>query len=731
MPKLTTITNNWTSGEFSPRLKGRSDIDQFNASADTLRNVVVLKHGGATLRPPLDYVGGIKVHSETARPVDFIFSRDDAYVLMFGHLTMQVIKNGAYIESSPGTRYEIATPYTQAQLEAIDWTQAADTMIITHGSVKTRRLRRFSDTLWVMDETPFSPGAMAETGHRAAITMAIDNVAVGSGRTLTAGANFFCDADEGRRISWAGGEATITAVGSAPAATATATVTTAFGSLSAAANTWLLEGSPLSECTPSDNDPVGKTITLTLNAGGWRTADVGKHVEINAGLVRITAVATDNETEATGKIVTELANSNGAPSDSWVLKGDAWNEFDGYPETCSFYEQRLWLANTSRYPQTKFGSRSGLYLDFTPGPTDDHAVTKTVSSDQVNPINFLCSAVALLAMGYGGEFEARGGIEKPITQQNMQIKLQSEWGSEPNVRPVTVGKTVLFAERGGKALRTFGPVVDGYDGADISVLSEHLLRDGLKCMTYERRPESVVWVVTRDGGLHALTLSPEQRVQAWASGLASGFVEWAVTIPENGRDSTYCLVRRTIGGQTKRYVERLNWDAERGWHDSRIYQTDSPAKATWDGFDHLIGQTVRAHADGIYVGEFVVDADGEITLPRTALTLSAGLGYDATIVARAPEVGTGTGTSQGQAMSTHSVKVRVLDTIGMRCNGDDLPVGKFGALLLDQPPQPFTGLLEVTNYGWDDGESPITLEQVWGYPWTVLALIRGFTVNQG
>lgn len=731
MPKLQVISNNWTAGEFSPRLKGRSDIQQFNASADLLRNVVVLRHGGVTLRPPLDFVGEVDDSNRTCRPLPFVYSRAAAYVLVFGHQTLEFIKNGAYIESSPGVRYQIATPYTEDQLAEIDWTHAADTMILMHGSVKTRRLRRFSDTLWVLDEAPFSPAAMAETGHRAAVTMTISNVAVGSGRTLTAGAAFFCDADVGRRISWGGGEALLTAVGGATSATAT--VTAAFGSASAAANSWLLDDSPMASLTVSAKDPVGAAVTLTLASAGWRVADIGKHVEVNNGLVKITGgVASDNDATASGVIVNELASTTAAPADAWVLKGDAWNAVDGYPETGSFHEQRLWMASTARFPQTVFGSRSGLYLDFTPGTADDSAVSKTAASDQVNPINFLCSTASLLAMGYEGEFESRGGVEKPITQSNMQIKLQSEWGSEPNVRPETVGKTVLYAERGGKALRTFGPQpVDGFDGTDISVFSEHLLRAGIKFLTYERRPESVAWVGTRDGKFAAFTISEEQNVKAWASCECAGAVEWAVTIPEEGRDSTYVLVRRTIDGVTRRYMERLNWDAEQGWHDSRVYQTAGVAQTTWGGFDHLVGETVRAHADGIHVGTFTVNASGEITLPRAALTLSAGLPYDAKIIARAPEVGTGTGTSQGQAMSTHNIKVRVLESIGMRCNGDDLPVGSFGPSLLDQAPQPFSGILEVTNYGWDDGESPVVLEQVWGYPWTVLALIRDFTVNQG
>ncbi len=66
----------------------------------------------------------------------------------------------------------------------------------------------------------------------------------------------------------------------------------------------------------------------------------------------------------------------------------------------------------------------------------------------------------------------------------------------------------------------------------------------------------------------------------------------------------------------------------------------------------------------------------------------------------------------------------------MTCQGLNIPVGIFGTGLLDQAPQPYTGLREITEVGWDL-DSMIELKQTQGYPWTVLALIRSLTVNVG
>ena len=38
---------------------------------------------------------------------------------------------------------------------------------------------------------------------------------------------------------------------------------------------------------------------------------------------------------------------------------------------------------------------------------------------------------------------------------------------------------------------------------------------------------------------------------------------------------------------------------------------------------------------------------------------------------------------------------------------------------------------DITDFGWAEGESTITIEQKQGYPMTVLAIIRDMTVNPG
>lgn len=729
MPRVQTITTNFTAGEFSPRLRGRVDLEKYNASAEELRNVVVLKQGGATIRPSLDWCGEVKASANATRLVPFVYSLTDAFILELGNLYLRVWTSaGLQVETSPGVPLEVVTPYTTAQLAAIDFTQGGDTLLLFHPDVPVQRLRRFSATSWALDAAPLDPAPLYEFGHASAtITLTLSAATVGSGRTVNASASLFAAADVGRTITAGAGLLRIT--GYTSATEVTGDISAAFSGTSLAAATWRLQGTPQTTNTPSAAGPVGTAITLTLSAAGWRTGDApGGFVEINGGLVRLTGLTSD--TIADGIVERELTGTTAAPADAWVLKFSAFNAFDGYPRTGTLLQQRLWLAGTRAAPLSLWGSRSGLFFDFLPGTLDDSAVYKTVDSDENNVIQYLANGWGtLIILTYGNEFDMRGGIEKPITQLNAQITKRSRWGSAA-CRPEEMGTDMAFVQRSSKAVRvlTQEKIEGGFAANEVSVFSEHLLASGVVALSFEQNPESVLWHATADGNLLALTYNGEQATAAYTSCSTDGVVEWLATVPAGDRDHTFALVRRTINGATKRYIERLNWTAPPG-QDSRK-QVTGAASATWAGFGHLEGKAVTVLADDIHVGSVTVSG-GSITLPRTATKVSAGLPYVATIKLQAPEIGTGTGTAQGQAMSTHSVQARFLNTIGCRVNDQIVAFQQFDGPLLDVAPTPFSGIKGIGEYGWEQGESPLTITQDLPYPWTVLSIIRGLTVNSG
>ena len=149
-------------------------------------------------------------------------------------------------------------------------------------------------------------------------------------------------------------------------------------------------------------------------------------------------------------------------------------------------------------------------------------------------------------------------------------------------------------------------------------------------------PDTVLWAVRSDGTLLGLTYNREQEVIAWHrhdTGDGDEF-EDVVCIPEGDEDAVYVLVKRTVNGATKRYIERFlsreieDVDADAWFVDSGL-EYDGAAATVIAGLDHLVGRTVQVLADGLPQGPFIVGLTGEITLDTAASNVKAGLPIEA------------------------------------------------------------------------------------------------------
>src|SRR5207245_5783716 len=90
-------------------------------------------------------------------------------------------------------------------------------------------------------------------------------------------------------------------------------------------------------------------------------------------------------------------------------------------------------------------------------------------------------------------------------------------------------------------------------------------------MAYQETPDSVIWIPREDGLLIGLTfvpsLNPDQQVYAWHQHTTDGSFEHVACVPEGTEDAAYFVVKRTVNGQTQRYIERM---ASRAVSDVRL-----------------------------------------------------------------------------------------------------------------------------------------------------------------
>ena len=749
MPKIHQLQSNFSAGELSPKAAGRVDIARYPSAAKRMENVISAALGGARKRSGTQYIGAAKYADKKARLIPYIIDRDNAYMIEVGDLYMRFFKpDGTQI----GAPYEIVTPYTEAYAARLDYAQGENEMYLFDNAIYPHRLRTFGDSKWDVSEAPFTTTPFAEQGDYPAAALTLSANTLGTGRTMTAGAAVFLASDVGRAITQNAGLFVITAF--TDTTHVTGEVKALFDGTAISSGTWNLDSSPQTTLTPTDATPVGVSTTLTLAADGWRAGDVGKFVSVNGGLVKILSYT--DALNVDGVVVKELSSTVSAPGLAWTLESSAWNATNGYPRTGALHEQRLIVGGTLANPQTIFASRLGELLDFTKGVLDDDAFTFTLASTQANPINYITSARRLLINTYGGEYSMQGGQEKPITPTNVQVKVQSPHGAA-NIKPVQVGKETLFVQRALRKLRAMGYdyAEDGYKSPDITTLAEHITETGIAGIAFQQEPEPILWAWLNNGRLVSCSLDRELDMIAFNRHEIGGAVESVAVMPAGDREQTWLIVRRVVNGTVKRLIERLQPD----WYP--IYGTTSPdsntfpieeqplswgfqldcavtadnasGTATW-AVAHLPNETVRVLADGVDMGEFTVAA-GNVVLPRTAKRVLIGKMFSPTVELLTPEIPGGTGTSQGNAMSTSEFLVRVYNTLGLTINGTLVIPGRaYAPDQLDMAPELFSGENAdkgTTLIGWDKGRADITLSQDAPFPWHVLATIRTLTVNSG
>src|SRR6516162_2751233 len=99
------IQTSFNSGEWSPALNARVDIQKYHSGAALLRNFFVDYRGGATTRPGTKFIQQAK--SNTVRLIPFQASFTVTYMLEFGPGYIRFYNNGAPV-------YESATSITAA-----------------------------------------------------------------------------------------------------------------------------------------------------------------------------------------------------------------------------------------------------------------------------------------------------------------------------------------------------------------------------------------------------------------------------------------------------------------------------------------------------------------------------------------------------------------------------------------------------------------------------------------
>jgi len=209
-------------------------------------------------------------------------------------------------------------------------------------------------------------------------------------------------------------------------------------------------------------------------------------------------------------------------------------------------------------------------------------------------------------------------------------------------------------------------------------------------------------------------------------------------------DQVWLVVRRTINGVTKRYVEFIEDEFDDDDLTVDAYMVDGglsrddTATTSISGLLHLAGEFVDVLADGVVVDDVQVSVGGVVTLVDAAEKVHVGLHYDSDFQGMRLEIPSRSGSTQGRNKRIDHIVLRLNATLGLSFGPDEQSLENLGpkllpaSLRLDTVATPFTGDIEVAfDAGWET-HGEVFIRQDRPLPFTLVALLPALqTADRG
>lgn len=695
MSDLKLMQPSFTSGEISPALYARVDLAKYRAALKSALNVFVHPHGGVSNRAGLEFCEEVKISANPTRLLPFQFGLDQSYGVEIGNIYFRVLKDGSYILNATTVAITSVTNANPGVFTAAAHGFLAGQDIYVSGFSRAdlagRRLYVFSPTTNTF-QLKDAFGNLIDTTTWGALGAGSANAFIETATPYSSADLFdICATQEAdvqywthtlypieklsrlSETSWTLATPTLAPSISAPGAAPTVVASPSSGSVtpynykySAISATTGEESLPSAASANQTNDltVAGNKNTLTLTA----VTGASRYViyKLDNGVYGYIG-GTTGLSFVDQNITADVSDGPQTGNNPFVGAGN-------YPRCSTFYEQRLVFAAPLNNPQAVFMSQSTSYENFgfsTPAKASD-SLSFRIRARQVNVIRAMLPTRGLMLLSSGAEWTVSGGSQDFISPSQIVIKNEGYRGAA-SVQPLVVGNVILFAQRSGGVIRDFSYdfTNDSFTGTDLTILARHLFEGRqIKSWAYAQALYSIVWVILDNGTCVSLTYLKEHQVWAWTRHQTDGVFEDVMVLQTATEDVPYFIIRRTINGQSKRYIERLRsrliTDVVDGFFvDCGLTYNGAPATVI-AGFWHLEGKTVNALADGNVVRNLVV-TNGRITLPRAASKVHAGLPYTAEIRTLEADMGMlqTMGTVQGRMKSVSEVTIRVEKSRGM------------------------------------------------------------------
>lgn len=673
---IKALLRSFAGGEITPELYGRLDLTKYQTGLALARNFLVLPHGPVANRAGFEFVRAAKHDDKTVRLIPFSFNSEQTFVLEFGQQYIRFHTMGQTLMAD-GEPYEIGSPYAHVHLPELHFVQSADVLTLVHPEYMPAELRRTGASTWTFTSINFGPKQAAPTELAVPST-----VAEGTDLDIEYTYAVTAVSDDGKEES------------------ALSTPVTVLNDLAQGSN---------------------------RNNLAWAA---------QAGVVRFNVYRRSNglygfigqavgTTFTDANIAPDISKTPPEPTTPFVGAGNG-------PRAVSYFEQRRAFAGTTLKPQTFWLTRSATEsnLSYSIPSRDDDAIIYRIAAREANVIRHIVSLSDLLLLTSGGVWRITANNGIALTPTTAAARQQSSVGASA-VTPVVTDASVLYAQSRGGRLREVKYTWESqqYQSTDASIMAPHLF-DGFRILdlSYARAPYQMLWAVSSSGKLLGLTYVPEHQVIAWHQHDTDGIFEAVATVSEGNEDVLYAVVRRTIAGVQRRYIERMRsrqfaTPADAFFVDCGLTYNGAPA-TTFAGLSHLEGKTVAVLADGAVHPPVVVQS-GAIALQQPASVVQVGLPITADLqtLPLSLEV---QAAGQGNRKNVNEVDLRVRESSGIFA-GPRFDALREHKARTDEPygsaPRLQNGMVRiVTQPSWGD-DAAVCVRQADPLPLTITSMV--------
>jgi hypothetical protein len=463
------------------------------------------------------------------------------------------------------------------------------------------------------------------------------------------------------------------------------------------------------------------SITLTTSAAWWQSGHVNQVIFIANKAAKITSISSSTVANAT---VLDTLSSTDATT-SWTE--EAFNSMFGFPICCCFHEQRLIFGGHKAVPDGLWASKPNAPYNHNLGTAQDNdAIAITLGSESRNQIRAMASSRHLHVGTDSGVFYGPTLDSKGLTPTNVGFRRQVPFGVPRNIKMRIFDGATLFVQTDSSVIREFlyQYTEDAYTGDSVSLFSQHLVKNPVDlCCVFggAYAPDYYAAVLNSDGTIAQYQSIRSQEVSGWAPWSTNGeFVKICAV-----ESMLFALVKRSIGGENKYYLERFEWDPE--WTlDCGIAGEGETATKNWGGADHLVGEEVHAVSGKLYLGSSTVGDDGSFSVNTEVSKLMVGLNFDPVVETMPADAETPAGPASGDMRHIVRAITILKDTLSLAVGGERMLVRRVNEDL-SQDPTPVNGRREFWQRGWSP-EPTVVITQPEPLQMEVLGLITELEV---